>query len=1601
MTELNPTRSARFFGPMLGYSLFYASTILLLIGMLMAVLNQFFHTETYSESVVLSQPSLFLFVGLSLLLVAIVTKTRWLALTFWLLLASYWASQRLIADTAQQATLPVIQWLIWGVLLFGWLCWFAKNQRGFRFLALLCHALVLMLAVAVLWYDTGTLLGYNFGISPSVAMNSAIFLLFAALAGMNVRFSGRFRWQAQRSNPGGWLALLLASLAVLLWLNFMHQLALVKKDVTETTLNVFQQQLNQIFNEQQSLMFRFADRLANAEPPHSKRQLELELKSYLRDFTYLDYMVITNIDHNLLISVSDSEEDRHWFDQYLSDAEPLPVVAENNGKLPDITFYYDPRVDHAFVRALLPQPNISALREVVASVNFKDVITKLLPTIVSPGYAVQVINQELPQSLIDQRQEGTQYFLLGDYPIVLFGDLEWRVQLYRDLNSELDFVRQIAEVALLAGWLVVVFALLSQQHQHLLQRQQRRLLMSNQKIRHSLDAQHRLQLQQQQIMDNSGDILCTVDKQGHFLELSQACAWILGYKPSELIGRPFLDFVHPDDKVTTALEAEQILNGKCTQYFRNRYVHKDGKIVYLMWSARFVPSLGMKYAVARDVTELVKAEQFQQGQQQVLRLISSEQPLEEIIRQICFLAEQQNSEFKVCIMLKVGEQLELFSAPSFSEAYCETFAFIQILENNLACGTAVFQKSLVIDKEIAVDPKWQQCGAVVLAEGLQACWSSPMNSLQEEILGTFAIYCSEARKPSKQELELLDNCSRLAAMAIERAQQKQLLNQSEQRFRSLYKYNLDPVYVLNDKGYFSQINAAGCLLLEWSEAELLQMHFSRVILPEQLSIVASYLSTALAGKAVRFEASILNRSGQQLELQITIVPTLIDDRIVGVIGMAKDVTQRLQTEKQLRLYKRAVDASSSGVVIADITRPDMPMTYVNHAFERLTGYSSEEAIGRNCKFLQGADRDELAIQQIRNAIAERQECSVTLKNYRKDGSVFWNNLHLAPVPDEQGVIKHYIGIQTDITAQKNYEQELSYNASYDLLTGLPNRSLFKDRLTQSCKISSRHQEKVAVLFIDLDDFKLINDSKGHAIGDEVLRQISYRLQAELRAGDTLARLGGDEFVLMLPDLQDNAVLSELAQRLLTAIATPILIGTDELQITASIGISLTDNPFDEPMQLVQQADLAMYQAKLQGRNNFQWYQSEMESSLNKRLNLRAMLKKAIVNQEFELYFQPQVEAGSGRLIGLEALLRWSHPEHGMIGPDEFISVAEETGLIVEIGQWVIEQAITFNASLQRRGIAHLVIAVNLSSLQFQRPGFVEQLQQTLLEQQLAPRWFELELTESLLLQNIDQVVTRLQQLKQLGVSIAIDDFGTGYSSLSYLKRLPINKLKIDRSFIRELVSDQRDAAISRAIIAMAHQLGVKVVAEGVETESQASFLAKSLCDELQGYYFARPMPAAQLELFFSSYAPISYNIVTVKQTLLLVDDEENILHSLKRLLRKEPYQLLTCNSAAEAFELLALHQVQVILSDQRMPEMNGTEFLSKVKEMYPDTVRIVLSGYTDLRSVTDAINHGAIYKFLTKPWKDEELKAEIAVAFRRYHEQYQQYSNESRSGEDD
>lgn len=1582
-----------------GYSLYYCSIALLTAAMLAMAVDFVWHHDVFNYRIILPLNTWLLLTLGTVIVIAAVRRITVVMLSALLMIAVVLACQLAELNIAafmpagyQQesiATVPPLQQLYWLLFEVAWLCRLLPANKSRHRLFLLVHLVLLGISVVVIVIDTRLPVSLALNSTISTSVNTAIFLFMLTIAGLASTYSRELRVKQLWSNPLSWLVVVLVLSTVILWMVFMHQLSASKQRAFNDTSYKFEQQLSQLLTEQYGLLRRMALRLQSYDTAISKRRLSLEMKSYLDDFGYIDYMAVTDVDGGLHYSQARKPDIKQWFDEYLATqgAPWLKPTAITQTTL--VSLYHDERVDHTYLRVTLAQPNAARLTAVVASINFNALLKRFLPVIVPPGYKVtlQYVSGATPASTLQDNE--LSFIQEGAKTIKLLDQLSWQLVLYRDLATEVSYARQISEVVLLSGWLATLLALIGQQYQTRIQRQHMRLAAGNIRLQHSLDKQKKLQVQHQQIMANSADMICVIDAQGRFLDVSQSCERILGYSSAELISRRYLDFTHPDDITITEEEASLIVDsGKTTKSFRNRYLRKDGTVVHLMWASNFVPSLGLMYAVARDINEMVKGECYQQEQQAILSQISTEQSLQGILTAICQMAEHQSDTVRAAIMIRTDDILNLASAPSFSEQYCEAVASLPVADNVGSCGTAAFLKSLVIVNDIANDEKWRNEAPMALAEAIQACWSLPIISKHHIVLGTFALHCTEQRSPSRDELELMSACARFAAIALERSQQRQLLQQSEQRFRSLFEFNPDPVYIINPEGYFIDMNHAGCQLLQYSWDKVISMHFERVMLPEHLEKTLNHFNQVLEGNAQRFEASVISCTGRQIELDISILPNRENGKVIGVIGVAKDISKRRAAERQLLLFKRAVDATSNGVVIVDILQPDMPIIYVNSAFEKLTGYSASEAKGRNSRFLQGQQRDWLAVKQMRDAIAQRQECSVVLKNYRKDNRLFWNNLLLAPVPDEQGDIKHYIGIQTDISAQKQYEQELAHNASHDLLTGLPNRSLLQDRLIQSCSISQRHGQKVSVLFINLDGFKLINDSLGHLSGDELLKLVSGRIVAQTRTGDTLARIGGDEFVLLVPDVQDEKLLPQLAEKILTTIAKPFALQGQEVLLTASIGISVSSTELTEPMQLVQQADLAMYRAKQLGRNNYQWYDTDMDQLLGKRLSLKALLRKAIEQQELRLYYQPQVDAVTNELVGLEALLRWSHPEQGFISPDEFIPVAEDTGMIVEIGQWVLEQACAFNYQLQQQQLAFLPVAVNLSSMQFQRSEFVEQLQQTLLAQNLDPRYLQLELTESLLLENIENVIEKLHRLKQLGISIAIDDFGTGYSSLNYLKRLPIDKLKIDRSFVRDIVTDQRDAAICRAIIAMAHQLNIKVVAEGVEHDAQVALLRKSVCDEFQGYHFAKPMSAADTEQFLRHYTvKQQQRQVSTEHTLLLVDDEENILHALKRLLRKEPYQVLTCTSAKQAFELLALHDIQVIVSDQRMPQMNGTEFLSQVKTMYPDTVRLVLSGYTDLRSVTDAINRGAIYKFLTKPWQDDNLRDEIRAAFKRYAEQ--------------
>jgi EAL domain-containing protein (putative c-di-GMP-specific phosphodiesterase class I)/FixJ family two-component response regulator len=452
-------------------------------------------------------------------------------------------------------------------------------------------------------------------------------------------------------------------------------------------------------------------------------------------------------------------------------------------------------------------------------------------------------------------------------------------------------------------------------------------------------------------------------------------------------------------------------------------------------------------------------------------------------------------------------------------------------------------------------------------------------------------------------------------------------------------------------------------------------------------------------------------------------------------------------------------------------------------------------------------------------------------------------------------------------------------------------------------------------------------------------------------------------------------------------AGSFLVEGHELYVTCSIGIALFPKDGEDTQTLLKNADTALYRAKDLGRNNCQFYAAEMNVKALERLMLENSLRHALDRDEFRLHYQPRVDLRTGEITGMEALVRWQHPELGLIPPARFIPVAEESGLIVPLGEWVLREACAQNKAWQRSGLRTVIVAVNLSARQFREQDLVAVVTRILKETDLDPAYLELELTESLIMQNVEAVIATLTRLKAMGVRFSIDDFGTGYSSLSYLKRFPIDMLKIDQSFVRDITTDPDDAAIAKTIISMAHDLQLRVIAEGVETEEQKSFLHLRHCDEMQGFFFSRPVPSEEFEVMLRERRCLQMEDTAAalgQRTLLLLDDEENILTALTRLLRRDGYKILKATSAAVAFDLLAEHPVGVIVSDQRMPEMSGTEFLRRVKQIYPGTVRLVLSGYTDLKSVTDAINEGAVYKFLTKPWDDDLLRANIQEAFQRY-----------------
>lgn len=572
-------------------------------------------------------------------------------------------------------------------------------------------------------------------------------------------------------------------------------------------------------------------------------------------------------------------------------------------------------------------------------------------------------------------------------------------------------------------------------------------------------------------------------------------------------------------------------------------------------------------------------------------------------------------------------------------------------------------------------------------------------------------------------------------------------------------------------------------------------------------------------------------------------PQRIGKEIVGRVYSFRDITEKLMAEDELRIRERAIEASILGVAIIDISQTNYPIIYVNKAFERITGYTEKQTIGQELSFLHGNGIDDINHKRIMLAIRELREETVELESFRSTGESYWCEMSISPVLDSFGRIKHYVCIFNDITQRREMEKQLLKQATHDALTMLPNRVLFIDRVEQAILRAKKEKRLFAFLFLDLDRFKMINDTLGHTLGDKLLQVISQRILGETSDFDTVARIGGDEFVILLQNISNEAEAGVLAKKLLGSIEKPSQIGKHSLRVTGSIGISFYPKDGIDYESLMKSADLSMYYAKDNGRNNYRVFDEEMNRHIINRMQLDTALRDSLELNEFHLAYQPLIDLSSSRTVGLEALLRWDSHILGSVSPVDFIGMAEETGLIVEIGQWALEQACKQLVSWHKKGLTHLSMAVNISGRQFRQTRLKDTVKELLEKTQLHPSFLELELTESLLIEDVEHAVKTMFELKDMGVRLVIDDFGTGYSSLSYLKQFPVDKLKIDRSFITEIVSINSDAAIARAIINLGHSLNLEVLAEGIETELQKDFLFKHGCDFAQGYYFSKPQKA--------------------------------------------------------------------------------------------------------------------------------------------------------------
>jgi diguanylate cyclase (GGDEF)-like protein/PAS domain S-box-containing protein len=903
-----------------------------------------------------------------------------------------------------------------------------------------------------------------------------------------------------------------------------------------------------------------------------------------------------------------------------------------------------------------------------------------------------------------------------------------------------------------------------------------------------------------------------------------------------------------------------------------------------------------------------------------------------------------------------------------------------------------------------------------------------------------------AMKQGATDFLLKDRLTRLGS-AVERALEEQHLRSerrrldeqlagSERQLRAIFDTEPESVTLFAADGSLIKMNPAGWRMLDAESFEQVRdQSVYRLLIDEDRAAFEAIVAAVFRGESGSLEFQIDGLKGRRRRLEMHASP-LYDGAgaIESMLGIARDITARKEQEiKIARLSRiRAVIGGISSAMLRARDRDQLlneacrvaaqdgvfPLAWVTlvdahkQVFQIVALHGVDptlfDPIQRALQALPDEQRPACRVASsgqrlVFNDVSTDTTSATLGESLQRSGylsaaafPLFVDGRVVAVLAllaserdffdDEEIALLEWLTADLSFAlASIEKSAQLDHLAYFDALTGLCNARLFQDRLNQFVEIARQEQSKVCVIVADIEDFTQINDSLGRAVGDEVLRQAGARFAQHLAEPFVLGRIGADTFAAAYAR-DDESVAAQIRDRMFEALQQPIVIEGREVRVAVQAGIALFPADGDDGSALFKSAEAALMMAKSSGEH-YAYFSSEMNARIARRRLLQEQLGDAIKQQQFVLHYQPRVDMISGELIGGEALIRWQHPQRGLVAPLEFIDVAEESGLIVPIGAWVLNAVCAQQAAWQSAGLMIVPIAVNLSSVQFEKGDLLQTVRDALAAHALAARFLDLELTESAVMNDPVAATQTLQALQKMGAGLALDDFGTGYSSLAHLKRFPFDSVKIDRSFVTDITVNAGDAAIATAIIAMAHSLNLKVVAEGVETQGQFNYLRMRACDEMQGNFFSPAVAAEAFESLMRSdkRMPLPVSANADQRTVLLVDDEQGIRSALARLLRSDGYTILDAASGEEGLDLLALNPVQVVISDQRMPGMSGTTFLNTVKQLYPDTVRIILSGYTDLAVVTDAVNRGAVYKFLTKPWDDHFVRELVRDAFRRFH----------------